>query len=501
MPAAVYIETHGGTGDRRLGRPRRRRHRAHVHRDAARDDAGRVSARTCAPAAPRRAASRAAPPSGRTPRSRWRSRVLGWADGRARLPDPDAVLRMVERVVAEGDARAATSAADLGPDDARALLRAWLDAVGLAAEGPRPDRADAGRRLHPRGSLPPRARLPRAHASRPPSRRRSPRPPTRERLRRGAARLAVRRLRARDPLRAGDGVPRPREGASSRRATASRRRVALVVDAAGSMHGVTHTIEQIRERGVPGFEVEVIGTDAERRPPPAGGRRGRDPLLRGAAGRRPEPPGARRDARRGPLRPRAPRVARAGGRRRGADRARSVGCRASAATTPSSPPTPGCAPATSSSSTGCGSRCRCSTGSARSCSRRARRPTARSLELGIEAEPDRALGPAASTPRRFTPGKRDPALVSGRDPRSLRGPADAREGRRPARRVLPPRARARPAPAPAARRRRPRGGRPARATRRAGDVPRLARGRASWRAPTRAPTCSCSAARPTRSAR
>ena len=29
------------------------------------------------------------------------------------------------------------------------------------------------------------------------------------------------------------------------------------------MHGVTHTIQQIRERGVPGYEVEVIGTDAD----------------------------------------------------------------------------------------------------------------------------------------------------------------------------------------------------------------------------------------------
>ena len=47
------------------------------------------------------------------------------------------------------------------------------------------------------------------------------------------------------------------------------------------MHGVTHTIEQIRERGVPGFEVEVVGTDRRRRPPPAGGRRARGPLLRG----------------------------------------------------------------------------------------------------------------------------------------------------------------------------------------------------------------------------
>ena len=37
------------------------------------------------------------------------------------------------------------------------------------------------------------------------------------------------------------------------------------------MHGVTHTIEQIRERGVPGFEVDVIGTDpgVDRRLPAA----------------------------------------------------------------------------------------------------------------------------------------------------------------------------------------------------------------------------------------
>ena len=38
-------------------------------------------------------------------------------------------------------------------------------------------------------------------------------------------------------------------------------RVALVADGIGGMHGVTHTIDEIRERGVPGFEVEVIGTD------------------------------------------------------------------------------------------------------------------------------------------------------------------------------------------------------------------------------------------------
>ncbi len=27
------------------------------------------------------------------------------------------------------------------------------------------------------------------------------------------------------------------------------------------MHGVTHTLDELRERGVPGFEVEVVGTD------------------------------------------------------------------------------------------------------------------------------------------------------------------------------------------------------------------------------------------------
>jgi glycosyltransferase involved in cell wall biosynthesis len=47
--------------------------------------------------------------------------------------------------------------------------------------------------------------------------------------------------------------------------------VALIADGIGAMHGVTHTIEQIRERGVPGFEVEVIGTDpgVDRRLPAA----------------------------------------------------------------------------------------------------------------------------------------------------------------------------------------------------------------------------------------
>jgi glycosyltransferase involved in cell wall biosynthesis len=39
--------------------------------------------------------------------------------------------------------------------------------------------------------------------------------------------------------------------------------VALVADGLGSTHGVAHAVQQIRNLGVPGFEVEVIGTDAD----------------------------------------------------------------------------------------------------------------------------------------------------------------------------------------------------------------------------------------------
>ena len=54
-----------------------------------------------------------------------------------------------------------------------------------------------------------------------------------------------------------------REKAKLARSDGDRPRVALVADGIGSMHGVTHTIQQIRARGVRGFDVEVIGTDAD----------------------------------------------------------------------------------------------------------------------------------------------------------------------------------------------------------------------------------------------
>ena len=50
-------------------------------------------------------------------------------------PDPAAVMKMAERVIAEGSAREGKVAADIGPEDARCLLEAWLAGVGIEARG------------------------------------------------------------------------------------------------------------------------------------------------------------------------------------------------------------------------------------------------------------------------------------------------------------------------------------------------------------------------------
>ena len=95
----------------------------------------------------RRAATRAAPPSGRTPR--WRSPSARSARGEGDAPpDPRAVH---DDGRARHDARATRAAgalgADLGPEDARALLRAWLRRGRARARPTRSCSPDAGRRL------------------------------------------------------------------------------------------------------------------------------------------------------------------------------------------------------------------------------------------------------------------------------------------------------------------------------------------------------------------
>jgi glycosyltransferase involved in cell wall biosynthesis/predicted metal-dependent phosphoesterase TrpH len=261
-PAAVYIETHGGTG-------------VAGSDDHAGIDIGRTWTETPA-CADWRAFLTHVRGGDATPRgeqgsaAKWAHAAMALAvrtfadHGDAPSADPAAVLTMVERLVREGDARRGAIGADLGPDDARALLHAWLRALDLdlsaaqllahlqADDFSHADLFRRAKRCHERKLA---AAVEHIAASRPGAAELAPAAaslfhacvaaipyaPAATFLGREKARLAGR-----------DGEPL---------------RVALVADAIGGMHGVTHTIEEIRERGVPGFDVEVVGTDliADRR--------------------------------------------------------------------------------------------------------------------------------------------------------------------------------------------------------------------------------------------
>src|SRR5262249_13491063 len=128
-PAAIYVDTHGGIG---VG----------GSDDHAGVDIGRTWSMTpdCATPTDFLAHIRAGRVSAHGEQgsaAKWAHsamalavRALGRGESDAR-PDPEAVLRMVERVMTEGDARSGSIGCDLSPDDARALLRAGLDAADL----------------------------------------------------------------------------------------------------------------------------------------------------------------------------------------------------------------------------------------------------------------------------------------------------------------------------------------------------------------------------------
>jgi glycosyltransferase involved in cell wall biosynthesis/predicted metal-dependent phosphoesterase TrpH len=252
-PAAIYVETHGGTG---IG----------GSDDHAGVDIGRTWSATPSVATPD--AFLAHVRSGSVSAHGEQGSAAKWAHAAMALairalgrgsqtsaPDPAAVLRMVERVMTEGDARTGSIGCDLGPEDAQALLRAWLDAVDL-----RMSERDLLALLQSDGF---------SHAD----------------LERRARRCHERRLQRAvatamaDPSQIAAAASEvftacfaaiPYAPATAflgreKRKLATREhepiRVALVADGIGGMHGVTHTIDEIRERGVPGFEVEVIGTD------------------------------------------------------------------------------------------------------------------------------------------------------------------------------------------------------------------------------------------------
>ncbi len=178
MPAAVYIETHGGTG---IG----------GSDDHAGVDIGRTFTETPPASSPEeflrhvregRADSRGDQGSA----AKWAHSALALAT-RALLARPSADpgtpageaeevaghLFPLDRAAGSPSAWSPTAASaaarsthGLGADEARAVLRAWLDEHRPEHGPARTDRADAGRRLQPLGARPPRAPRPRALASR-----------------------------------------------------------------------------------------------------------------------------------------------------------------------------------------------------------------------------------------------------------------------------------------------------------------------------------------------
>jgi glycosyltransferase involved in cell wall biosynthesis/predicted metal-dependent phosphoesterase TrpH len=201
------------------------------------------------------------------------------SSGQAGRPDPGRVLRMSQRLLREGDARQGAAGSDLAPEDARCLLRAWLAAVEL-------DHLDERQLI---------AHMQQEDFSHADLYRRACR--MHERKLRRAVDVAVAAVTGEaDALVAAEGVfeaciaaipyapataflaseqaklaaipSSPRRGlgqwaVATRREDGERPRVAILADGIGSTHGVTRTIEEIRQRGVPGFEIEVVGTDPE----------------------------------------------------------------------------------------------------------------------------------------------------------------------------------------------------------------------------------------------
>jgi glycosyltransferase involved in cell wall biosynthesis/predicted metal-dependent phosphoesterase TrpH len=175
-----------------------------------------------------------------------------------KAPDPRRVMRMAERLLREGDARHGQTGNDLTPADARQLLSAWLAAVELD-EGELIAHMQADGFTH--SAL--HRRACRAH----------------ERKLGGAVEAVARAIE-----RGGEvdltsaassmfegciaAIPYAPAGAflGAEKAKLDSRegetpRVAVMADGIASTHGVSRTIEEIRQRGVAGYEIEVIGTD------------------------------------------------------------------------------------------------------------------------------------------------------------------------------------------------------------------------------------------------
>ncbi|HZL47904.1 MAG TPA: glycosyltransferase [Solirubrobacteraceae bacterium] len=200
----------------------------------------------------------------------------GSQDSPAR-PDPRTVLNMVQRLLREGDARHGATGGDLTPTDARCLLHAWLSAVELDHLDTQTGTLHEGGQAGERGLI---AHMQSEDFSHSDLYRRACR--LHERKLRSAVETAVRAATGEaEVLTAAEGLfesciaaipyaPATAFLANERAKLDGRSgddgempRVAILADGIGSMHGVTRTIEEIRQRGVPGFEIEIVGTDPE----------------------------------------------------------------------------------------------------------------------------------------------------------------------------------------------------------------------------------------------
>lgn len=254
-PAAIYIETHGGTG---VG----------GSDDHAGVDIGRTYTQAPAAATPDEflahvRGGRVAAHGRQGSAAKWSHAAIALAArsigaDRSEAPDPFAVLQMCERMMLEADERTGEEGSGLGPDDGRRLLSAWLDALDLAPDADalvalmqaddfsHSDLARRARRVHEkRLARATRAALESAGDV--------------DRIGAVGLELFAACLPAIPYVPAQAFLAREKDKLSARERDVTR--VALVADGVGSMHGVTHTLQQIRERGLAGFEVEVVGTD------------------------------------------------------------------------------------------------------------------------------------------------------------------------------------------------------------------------------------------------
>jgi len=256
MPASIYVETNGGTATGGSD--------DHAGIDIGRTFTESPAAHTPAEFLEHIRAGRVSPGGEQGSAEKWAHaamaltvRALG-CDGEVSTLDPLTVLKIAERLLREGHAREGAGHADLHPADARALLRAWLESVGLDSLSEKDLVAHMQDERFTHADLFRRAR--RAH----------------ERRLRGAVASAFAaagrgEIGTVGPLLFDACLPAipyapsaafvARERAKLATPAGEPPRIAIVADGIGAMHGVTRTIEEIRERGIDGFAIEVIGTD------------------------------------------------------------------------------------------------------------------------------------------------------------------------------------------------------------------------------------------------